>query len=115
VFCFDQHPFGCAKFSEMTDSRRSTPQPGTFFQLVDAEWTVVCYPAGVMRNSAESEPIEPSASRMQLRSAYLIRTLSDNRTQRFILEEVATRKRRQFDDLQSLLVHLQDVLTIGPA
>jgi len=52
---------------------------------------------------------------MQLRSAYLIRTLSDNRTQRFILEEVATRKRRQFDDLQSLLVHLQDVLTIGPA
>jgi hypothetical protein len=50
---------------------------------------------------------------MKLRSAHLIRCLGDGRRQRFILEDVSSRKRRQFDDLQSLLAHLNDVLATG--
>jgi len=66
-----------------------------------------------MRDSTESERPEPIVSQVQLQSAYLIRFLSSEQRQRFILEDVSARKRRQFEDLQALLVHLQEVFAAG--
>lgn len=55
---------------------------------------------------------EPTQQRLQ--AAFLVRCLSDGRTQQFILEDVATRKRQRFDDLAALQAWLQNRFTDDP-
>jgi hypothetical protein len=64
-----------------------------------------------VRDQERPETSEPSVTRMQLRSAYLLRCISNGQKHCFILEKVETRKRRRFDSLQALLVHLQEILS----
>ena len=63
-----------------------------------------------MRDSTESEPPDPLETGTQLQSAYLVRCLGKGEKHYFILEDVATRKRRRFESSKALLMHLKEIL-----
>jgi hypothetical protein len=64
-----------------------------------------------MSDSAEERPSKPIVAQQRLQSAFLIRCWRDGQVQRFMLEDVVTRKRQHFDNFEQLLVQLRELVS----